>query len=364
MKKLICVHLLDDFSGSPKVLSQLINTVGVSNFKVELYVGNSSKGFLCNTSTAETFTYSYKRSRNKFFTLISFFSSQIHLFFKILRYRSEDVTIYVNTLLPFGAAIIGKLMGKSVIYHIHETSLRPKVFKQFLRWIVSKTASNIIFVSHSLKDKEHFKHIKQQVVYNALTKSFSENAKSHHYAPIDKNGDLNVYMIASLRVYKGINEFLEIAHKCLKNKPLKFKLILNAGQNEIDSYFVNKQLPENLIIMTAQQNLHPHYINMGLLLNLSLVDQWVETFGLTIIEAMAYGVPVIAPPVGGPAEIVTNNKEGYLISSKNIYEIAEKIIFLSKNHDVMIRLSKNALKRSKYFSEKKFQEGILKVLNS
>ena len=116
--------------------------------------------------------------------------------------------------------------------------------------------------------------------------------------------------------------------------------------------------------MTAQQNLHPHYINMGLLLNLSLVDQWVETFGLTIIEAMAYGVPVIAPPVGGPAEIVTNNKEGYLISSKNIYEIAEKIIFLSKNHDVMIRLSKNALKRSKYFSEKKFQEGILKVLNS
>ena len=114
----------------------------------------------------------------------------------------------------------------------------------------------------------------------------------------------------------------------------------------------------------AQQNLHPHYINMSLLLNLSLVDQWVETFGLTIIEAMAYGIPVIVPPVGGPVEIVTNNKEGYLISSKNIDEIAEKIIFLSKNHDTLLRLSKNALKRSKYFSEKKFQEGILRVLKS
>ena len=62
----------------------------------------------------------------------------------------------------------------------------------------------------------------------------------------DKNGDFNIYDSLS-KTLQGINEFLEIAQKCLNNKSLKFKLILNAGQNDIDSYFENKKLPENLI---------------------------------------------------------------------------------------------------------------------
>ena len=362
MKKVVAVHLLNDFSGSPKVLSQVIKILQKKGFDVECYT-NNNVGFL-SESNIKSNIFFYYRSNNKVITTLLLFLSQLKLAFQLTKYKNKEVIIYINTLLPFGAAIMGKLLGKQVIYHIHETSLRPNVFKQFLRLIVSKTASKIIFVSNNLKDKEQFNYLNQQVVYNALPKSFSEIAESQHYSPTDKNCDFNVYMIASLKVYKGVNEFLVIAQKCLKNNSLKFKLILNAKQNDIDSYFENKKLPENLIIMATQQNLHPHYMNMSLLLNLSLVDQWVETFGLTIIEAMAYGIPVIVPPVGGPVEIVTNNKEGYLISSKNIDEIAEKIIFLSKNHDTLLRLSKNALKRSKYFSEKKFQEGILKVLNS
>jgi glycosyltransferase involved in cell wall biosynthesis len=291
-------------------------------------------------------------------------SSQIHLASKIVKYRNDDVVIYINTLLPFGAAIMGKLLGKPVIYHIHETSIRPKLFKQFLRWIVNKTASKIIFVSKILKDKEMFKNKKQDVVYNALSKSFLEQAIVNNYNPIDEKGIFNIYMIASLKAYKGVNEFVEIAQKCLNNNALKFVLVLNANQIEIDEYFKNIVLPNNINILPTQKYLHLHYKKASLLLNLSRVDQWVETFGLTILEAMAYGIPVIVPPVGGPSEIVTNNKEGYLISSKNIHEIAEKIIFLSKNHDTLLRLSKNTLIRSKYFREKKFEEGILKVLNS
>ena len=42
MKKLVCVHLLNDFSGSPKVLSQVINAVSESNYEVDLYAGNAS----------------------------------------------------------------------------------------------------------------------------------------------------------------------------------------------------------------------------------------------------------------------------------------------------------------------------------
>ncbi|MBT3920025.1 MAG: glycosyltransferase family 4 protein [Flavobacteriales bacterium] len=363
MKKLVCVHLLNDFSGSPKVLSQVINAVIESNYEVDLYVGNASEGFLSKTD-ANTFTYSYKRSNNKFFTLLSLLSSQVHLAYKIVKYRNMDIIIYVNTLLPFGAAIMGKLLGKPVIYHIHETYIRPKIFKQFLRLIVSKTASKIIFVSNILKELEQFKYKKQEVVYNALSKSFLKHAAKNSYTPLDKKSTFNVYMIASLKAYKGINELVAIAQKCASNKALQFVLILNAKQYNINTYFNSIELPENLRILATQQDLHQHYKNAGLVLNLSRVDQCIETFGLTIIEAMAYGIPVIVPPVGGPAEIVTNGIEGYLISSYKTSSIAEKIKTLSLDKAEWSRLSKNALMRSKDFNEQVFNKKLIQVLNA
>lgn len=362
MKKLVFVHLLNDYSGSPKVLTQVINAVNGSSYSVDLYVGNSSEGFLSNT-TADKFTYYYNRSSNKFFTLLSFLCSQIHLASKIIKYRNDNAVIYVNTLLPFGAGIIGKLLGKRVIYHIHETSLRPKLLKVFLRWIVSKTASNVIFVSNTLKDIEQFKNKKQKIVYNALPKSFFEQATLNKYNSIDKGGAFNVYMIASLRAYKGINEFVKIAQKCLKNKALKFILILNANQTEINEYFKNSVLASNTYILPTQQCLHQHYEKASLLLNLSRVDQCIETFGLTIIEAMSYGIPVIVPPVGGPSEIVDDNVEGYLISSYNTDQIVNKIDELYNDNSLCFRLSKNAKLKSKKFNEAIFNKQILEILN-
>ena len=106
-----------------------------------------------------------------------------------------------------------------------------------------------------------------------------------------------------------------------------------------------------------------HYKNAGLVLNLSRVDQWVETFGLTIIEAMAYGIPVIVPPVGGPSEIVGNNVEGYLISSYNTEQIANKIEALYQDNSLCMRLSQNAKLKSKKFDEATFYKQIIELLN-
>ena len=362
VKKLIAVHLLNDFSGSPKVLSQVISAVADNNFKVVLFVGNSSQGFLSKTA-ADTFTYEYNRSNFKFFTLFSFLISQVHLVYKLLKYRDEDVVIYVNTLLPFGSALIGKLFGKKVIYHIHETSLSPKLLKSFLRWIVYKTASKIIFVSNSLKDRELFKGKKQTVIYNALPKSFLTLAYKHSYSRLDKTGNFNIYMISSLKAYKGVNEFVEIAQKCLKNNALKFILILNANQIDIDKYFKNIRLANNIKILATQKDLHQHYKNAGLVLNLSRVNQCIETFGLTIIEAMAYGIPVIVPPVGGPSEIVQDDVEGYLISSYNTEQIVNKIEALYQDNYLCMRLSQNCKLKSKRFDETIFNKKILEILN-
>lgn len=363
MQKIIFVHLLNDYSGSPKVLSQVITACKEDGLEVALYTGKSSAGFLSN-STKQHHFYFYKRFENKIGTLISFVLSQMHLFFELLPYRNKDVIIYINTMLPFGAALFGKLFRKPVYYHIHETSIKPKLLKQFLRFIVQKTASKIIFVSNTLKEAELFENTAQTTIYNALPTVFAKKALANKYSMQDENGFFNVLMICSLKAYKGIGEFIEIAKLCEVNKNISFTLVLNAAQKEIDTYFSNRELAKNTTIIATQKELDSFYKNANLVLNLSRVDQWVETFGLTILEAMAYGIPVIVPPVGGPSEIVTDGVEGYLISSYEIDAIATKIRAISKNKELCIELSENARKRSLFFNEETFKSEVLKLLNA
>jgi sucrose synthase len=51
-----------------------------------------------------------------------------------------------------------------------------------------------------------------------------------------------------------------------------------------------------------------------------------EPFGLTILEAMASGIPTFATQFGGPLEIIQNSINGFHINPTNYEETAEKII--------------------------------------
>jgi glycosyltransferase involved in cell wall biosynthesis len=360
MKKIVFIHLLNDFSGSPKVLSQVIQAHQANGGDLILYTGKSKSGFLSHLIEDHRFFF-YKRFENRYLTLVSYLLSQLILFFKLLSFARQDVLIYVNTMLPFGAALAGKLMGKPVYYHVHEISLRPAGLKRFLRFIVQKTASKVIFVSKAVQKEESFVPMQQKVVYNCLSDSFVQVAEQADSQP-NIESRFTVLMICSLKAYKGVNEFVEVARRCLDEDRIAFHLVLNADQSEIDAYFTGVVLPDNIKLFPRQKNVLPFYKEANLVLNLSRVDEWVETFGLTIIEAMAFGIPVIVPPVGGPAEIVREGREGYQISAYEIETLVETIRSLSMDEKEQERLSKNARKRSLDFKEDKFREDILKVV--
>jgi glycosyltransferase involved in cell wall biosynthesis len=346
--KIFAFHLWNDYSGSPKVLSQLARGWIAQGLEVHIVTCSGRQGFLSDIPKARYHLYWYRWARNPFLRLFNLFLSQIILFWHMIFVVGRQDVVYVNTVLPFGAVWVGKLKGCKIIYHIHETSIKPALLKWFLfawaRWFSHKA----VYVSRYLAEQEKMQRPKTHILYNAIEDDFLRQAKQNR---LPTPNPQNVLMVCSLKAYKGVSVFVELARI---NPVYHFKLIVNASQTEIEAFFAETSLPTNLAILPTQTNLHPQYAWADVVLNLSLPDGWVETFGLTIIEGMAYGLPAIVPPVGGITELVQEGENGFQVNARNLPALSAKLNELLQNPALYQKMSDSAQTRIENYSEARF----------
>ncbi|MHA2066277.1 MAG: glycosyltransferase family 4 protein [Candidatus Thorarchaeota archaeon] len=72
-----------------------------------------------------------------------------------------------------------------------------------------------------------------------------------------------------------------------------------------------------------------------------------EPFGLSIVEAMACGIPVITTDVFGPREIVEHNYDGIAVPPDDVEALAKAVETLLSNDELRERIAKNALRSVK-----------------
>jgi glycosyltransferase involved in cell wall biosynthesis len=78
-----------------------------------------------------------------------------------------------------------------------------------------------------------------------------------------------------------------------------------------------------------------------------------EGFGLTIVEGMAAGLPVIASNLDGPKEILCNGRFGYLFESEDYCGLADKIVEVIdkyKNGTIGLQIARAYQHGTQYFS--------------
>lgn len=71
----------------------------------------------------------------------------------------------------------------------------------------------------------------------------------------------------------------------------------------------------------------------------------MENMPLILIEALAYGRPILAPPVGGIPEIFSHGREGYFWNLRNVEEAADKLCGILEDKNLCKRMSKAAKDR-------------------
>lgn len=357
LPRIFAFHLLNDRSGSPKVLSQLLKNWVTEGSEVHLYTSNQTNGFLSDIKGISYHNGWYQFKSNPWLRLVYFTLSQVILLIKMWSKVNRNDIVYVNTVLPFGAAILGKCKGARVIYHIHESTVNPSILKWFLFKIVATTAHDIINVSKFVKEAHNISTVKNHLVYNSIENSYLEKILPKNPSDYPQN----VLMVCSLKKYKGVYELLQLAKD---NPQYAFRLVLNATQSEIDTFFKDDNIPANLTMYASQKDLHPFYQWADVILNLSRPDGWVETFGLTIIEGMAYGLPAIVPPVGGILEVIDEGKSGFAVDSRDSKKLNETLASIFTDKTVFDKMSSAANERLSLFKEEKMIRKVMDIVES
>lgn len=88
-----------------------------------------------------------------------------------------------------------------------------------------------------------------------------------------------------------------------------------------------------------------------------------EEFGIAPVEAMGYGIPVIAYHSGGITEYLTEGINGFFFDQLNEDSLIKKIKqFERLTKEKLLTMKKNARKTAEKFSEEKFKQKILKFI--
>lgn len=354
MKNVIAVHLLNDRSGSPLVLRNALDFLLSAGYRVDLLTAtpNEEPGFLSDLPGVITHALPYRWSPNRWRTLINFLWAQVAVFISVLRLATPSTVVYINSLLPGGAALAAKCRGARVVYHLHEVSIRPALLKRLLCRIVNLTADRALFVSRYVQETLGLTVRHQEVVYNALPLTFLTEA---HHAPSPTKQPFVVLMACSLKDYKGVPEFFQLARTL---PDMQFELVLNASAAQLDGYRATYSIPANLTLFPTTCNMHPFYQRAAVVVNLSRPAEWVETFGMTILEAMYYGRPVVVPPVGGVSEVNLIGQTGFAIDGRDLPALQQALLLLRNNPRAYARMSAACLQRAAAFSPARFGEQI------
>lgn len=247
----------------------------------------------------------------------------------------------------FTAGVISSLccFNIPVINHLHNNSLwlqRP-CLKSFIFLFSCLRYKKILTVSDSVMDEFIFsRFVKQKSI--TIGNPIDVN-KIREKADVEVNvNSSDIVFLGRLSPQKNPLFFLDLITEIIKQKTdIKVSMI---GDGELKEQ-VEKKIKENGLLDSVhllgfQEN---PYVFLKASKVLCMPSLW-EGYGLAAVEALALGKPVVASPVGGLKNIISNSC-GMLCTTKE--EFIKEIIKLISDESYYAAKSAGALKQTQKF---------------
>lgn len=258
---------------------------------------------------------------------------------KISRFikKNNIETIHCNSFDSPELLFVSKLFNHKIkiFYTIHGMN-QYKSLNKIRKIYRNIFCDKIIAISNSVKKDildNGAKTNRTVTIYNSIeTNKFSpSNARKFNkkepiignvarIVPQIKGQDILISAIANLKeIFPNIKcYFAGSVSKNEEDSLLKLKEQVIKNELEDNIFFVGNIKEVNLFLEK---------------IDIFVLPSKMEGFGLSLIEAMCAGVPVIASNIAGPAEIINNEGYGKLFKSEDSEDLAIKIKEIIENYD-------------------------------
>ncbi len=182
------------------------------------------------------------------------------------------------------------------------------------------------------------------------------------------NGDIVVGMLGRMTPKKGHEIFFHAITSIRRRVDANVIFLVvggpSAGEEEYGNFLkkiiVEMDLQDSIIFTGQRSDVQRLFSAM----DIYVMPSDKESFGISLLEAMCSGLPVVATSVGGPLEVVEEGVSGFLVPPRDPVRLAEAIVRLVQDGDLRRRLGRRARERIEgHFSEEAMVDGLLDVYN-
>ncbi|WP_320040573.1 glycosyltransferase family 4 protein [uncultured Desulfobacter sp.] len=356
------LHIINGeyFSGAERVQDLLANKLG--EYGYDTYIGcvkpyNFKKFCTYNKDKIYNFPMS---SRVDFRCVVN-----------IIRFVKDKEIKLLHSHTPrtlMIGVVVAKALNLPLVHHLHSptdndsTNKMKNKINDFIESFCLKKASAIIPVSESLEKYLLKKGVQKEkifIVHNGVPAA-QNLAKAK-----EREDTFIVGIVALLRERKGFDVLIKAIANLICKKQYNLR-ILAVGTFETEAYELKiKELLESLNIADKiiwagfKHNVEEQFRKMDLFVLPSLFGEGTP---MVILEAMAFGVPILSTRVEGIPEVIRNKTEGLLVDPNSIAQMEESIeMVINKRIDVhTIRI--NAYNQQKsHFSDISMADKVSKV---
>ena len=246
------------------------------------------------------------------------------------RYK-ENILAYLVSKTKRDIKLISTQHGMPEFY-VSNSGLRHRLISRLNFFVFSRRSHSVVAVSKDIQktfaNQYRFSEDKVKVIHNGIEIPEDIPAKKETLFVIGSSG--------RLFPVKDYPLMVEVSREVLKKtNNVRFELAGDGPERiKIQDLIQKYKLREIFFLRGFMSDISSFYKGLGIYLNTS----HHEGIPMSVLEAMSYGIPIIAPKVGGFTEIIEDGVQGYLVDGRNPEDFAERCLTLSKDEHLRIKM--------------------------
>jgi len=357
-KKINLLYLINSFDigGAEKAMSKIVSGLDKEKYNITVVALKMGSGQIVPEIEKSGIETVNLEAKNKFDFRIIF------KLYKLLKDKKVDILWCSLFHATFLGRITGRLLKIPIIINWEHNERFYGFFRVFLNKITSLFSDIIVADSEkvALQVKNQLKIPFQKIKVIPICGLDINN----YFKIINKRNKSKciVGSVGMLNEQKGYSYLIKSA-KIVIQKYSKTEFIIageGSSRSKLEQLISESNLTNSLKLLGYQSDIPKILSKVDIYVQPSL---W-EGLCITVIEAMASGLPVIASDVGGVSESVVNGRTGFLVPPKDPEILAKKIIHLIKNPNLRKEMGENGRKiAEKKYSTDKMMAKIENLLN-